>query len=325
MSNYILHHGSCPDGTAAALAAHMKLGDDAQYLGVNYGKPVPEIPDGSDVWVLDFSYPAQTLLDLARRMKSVTVLDHHATAQKDLCLDAFLPLIGDPPMGMDMLLGSVKQDFLSIGNLSIRFDMTKSGAVLAWEHFHPGTEVPMFFRYVQDRDLWKFELLQSRQFSAGLRLYPMTIDGYQAAYEDDIGPLTASGETALEVINQAVDAMCKNARLACFDGKYQSVLLSNFTPHAGLPTAFVEDEQHRWFAPCANATVYFSEVGERLLELYPHAQFAAYYFDRADGKRQWGLRSRPEFDCSVIARAWGGGGHLQAAGFTTGNKREEPS
>jgi uncharacterized protein len=38
------------------------------------------------------------------------------------------------------------------------FDMTKSGAMLSWEFFHPGKEPPKFIRYIQDRDLWKWEL-----------------------------------------------------------------------------------------------------------------------------------------------------------------------
>ena len=39
--------------------------------------------------------------------------------------------------------------------------------------------------------------------------------------------------------------------------------------------------------PVVNASVFFSEVGERLCQLYPDAPFAGYYFDRlAAGKRQ---------------------------------------
>jgi len=74
-------------------------------------------------------------------------------------------------------------------------------------------------------------------------------------------------------------------------------------------------KEQMWTCPVANATVFFSEVGEALLDMNPTAPFSAYYSDRGDGKRQWGLRSRPEFDCSVVAKAFGGGGHKQAAGF----------
>ena len=314
----ILYHSPCPDGTAAALAAHMRLGDDAEYVGVNYGQPVPEIPDGSDVWILDFSYPASVLLSLARAMKRVTVLDHHATAEKDLSPEAFRALGVETATHSDGFHVVSKPGF---NPMLIHFDMSKSGAVLAFEHFHPGTEVPPFFHYVQDRDLWRFELPESRDFSAGLRIYPMTIKGYEAAFTEEIQYVMCSGTIALNVINQAVDAMCKNVRCVTLaqaitnSGVFCDASIEFHVPIA-LDDMFHQSPGLVWSAPCANATVYFSEVGEKLLELYPHAQFSAYYFDRADGKRQWGLRSRPEFDCSVIAKAFFGGGHKCASGFT---------
>lgn len=67
--------------------------------------------------------------------------------------------------------------------------------------------------------------------------------------------------------------------------------------------------------PVVNASMLFSEVGDELCRRYPDVPFAAYYFDRADGQRQWGLRSRGGFDVSVVAKACGGGGHAAAAGW----------
>ena len=62
-----------------------------------------------------------------------------------------------------------------------------------------------------------------------------------------------------------------------------------------------------------NATVLFSEIAGTLAE---GRAFGAAWFERSDGKRQWSLRSRDGgADVSVIAKARGGGGHPQAAGF----------
>ncbi len=66
-----------------------------------------------------------------------------------------------------------------------------------------------------------------------------------------------------------------------------------------------------------NVTVFSSEVGEELLKRFKKAPFSISYYDRADGQRHWSLRSRPDFDVSVLARKHGGGGHKQAAGFET--------
>lgn len=86
-----------------------------------------------------------------------------------------------------------------------------------------------------------------------------------------------------------------------------------------------------------------SDTCERLLELHPEAPFAAYYFAKANGVQQWGLRAREwkecpaclgeyngvdcfvcennsgrvadDFDVEEIAEVYGGGGHKKAAGF----------
>ena len=67
--------------------------------------------------------------------------------------------------------------------------------------------------------------------------------------------------------------------------------------------------------PVVNCPYNFgSLVGEALLKKFPSAEFSGYYFTRADGKEQWGLRSNG-FDVSEIAKLFGGGEHQQAAGF----------
>ena len=68
--------------------------------------------------------------------------------------------------------------------------------------------------------------------------------------------------------------------------------------------------------PGVNSAVLQSEIGERLLEIHPEAPFAVIYC-RDKGQRRWSLRARRGgFDVSVIAKAFGGGGHASAAGFT---------
>ncbi|WP_199245523.1 hypothetical protein [[Phormidium] sp. ETS-05] len=71
---YILYHGHCYDGFGAAWAAWKALGDnDAQYIGVNYGEPQPEIPDDAAIFIVDFSYPRDVLIELKERSSSLLV------------------------------------------------------------------------------------------------------------------------------------------------------------------------------------------------------------------------------------------------------------
>ena len=313
MKTYVLFHGNCFDGYGAAFAAWLRFGDDAIYIPVNYGQPMPEIEDGSDVFMLDFSYPREPLKELARRSKQLVVLDHHATAEKDLA-------------GLEVELRTAfgKPHIVS-------FNMNKSGAVLACEYFHDDAikcevgQLGEFFAYLQDRDLWQFKLPQSREVSMALRSYPFDfrkwseISGIVPSgqiYEMPgicIDNLKKEGVACRRLTEQQVEIMAKNHRWGYFDTKKGKVEIKNeFDPGGnGEPTV----PAHVVIMPVANATVFFSEVGEKLLEMNPGLDCAAYYFDRKDGNRQWGLRSRESFDSSSVAKAFGGGGHKCASGF----------
>lgn len=300
MTRYILYHGNCPDGFGAAFAAWLRFGDDAEYIPVNYGKEVPDMLTGeTEVYILDFSYPTKIINQLITMHCKVVVLDHHHTAKMEL----------------ESLMEEMDAD-----PYLVRFDMNKSGAVMAWEYFHK-EPVPEFFLYLQDRDLWHFKLPQSREVSMALRSYPYDFKKWSQIsalvqqgqiYElpgimlDD---LKKQGVHCRRLTEQQVENMARNHRFFefrdCCDSSW------SLEPTTVKPCR----TELGYVVPVANASVFFSEVGEKLLEMYPDAPFSAYYSDRSDGKRQWGLRSREGFDCSVIARHFGGGGHKAAAGF----------
>jgi hypothetical protein len=139
---YVLYHSNCADGLGAKLSAWLYFKDgpgSVSYLPVNYGQPVPDMEDGSCVYILDFSYPRDILETLNARMTKVVVLDHHKSAAEDL-------------RGLDYA----------------KFDMDKSGAMLAWEYFHPGVPPAHLIKLIQDRDLWKFEFPESKPVHSGI-------------------------------------------------------------------------------------------------------------------------------------------------------------
>lgn len=136
---YVIHHAPCRDGYCARLVAHMALGDDATYVGAQYGDPMPEVPEGATVVMVDVSWPRGDMLRLAERVGDLTVLDHHQTAR-------------DALTGLDFAL----------------FDMDKSGARLAWEFFFPHKDVPAIVEHVEDWDLWRFDIEGTREVCAYL-------------------------------------------------------------------------------------------------------------------------------------------------------------
>lgn len=262
---HVAYHANCYDGFGAAWAAWRKLGDEGvEYRAVSYGEAPLDLhnTDQGKLYLLDFSYQRKILLMLAKEF-DITVLDHHKTAKADL---EGLPFA--------------------------TFDLEKSGAVLAWEHFHPGDPVPLMLKYLEDRDLWRFALPGSREVSQWMRSWPFDFlrwDHLNILFDESLENIIAEGVALLRFQDQQVGLMADRVEWITLAG-------------------------HR--VPCVNATLFFSEVGEELCKRHPEAPFSAYYLDWPD-RRQWGLRSRAGFDCSVVAKAYRGGGHPGAAGFIT--------
>jgi oligoribonuclease NrnB/cAMP/cGMP phosphodiesterase (DHH superfamily) len=181
----------------------------------------------------------------------------------------------------------------------VEFDMERSGAMLSFNHFYPVIQstnvIHVHMRdlasYLQDRDLWQWKLEKSKEINAAIWSFSKTFRAWKfCILNPGMGPLLEQGEAILRYKNTGVQVQADRAFIGVLAG-------------------------HR--VPIVNTTSEFSEVGEELCIRNPDLPFAAYYFDRADGKRQWGLRSRNGFDVSEIAKLFGGGGHKAAAGFTT--------
>ena len=133
-----IYHGNCQDGFTAAWAIWKKYPDWEFYPG-KYQETPPDVT-GREVFFVDFSYKRPVLLEMAAKALNITILDHHASAEKDLV---------DLP-----------------SNVYAKFDMNKSGGRLAWEWFHIGEDVPSLVKYVEDRDLWRFSYPNTRAVSA---------------------------------------------------------------------------------------------------------------------------------------------------------------
>lgn len=282
MKTYVLYHANCWDGFCAAWIAKATIDGAVEFIPVQYGQDPPEMEAGSRVYILDFSYKRDVMRRILSTHHAVTVLDHHKTAEVELAgiVDEFIPrpdLVSNPP-GSELPL--------------VHFDMSKSGARLAWEHFMPGVQqCPGVVDYVEDRDLWAWALPDSKAVNACLRSYPLdfeTWDRFALMDRDAIGEeFKAPGEAILRRERQIIDDHLRHAREIDMDG-YKILAV--------------------------NATTLFSEIAGELAEGRP---FGACYFDRSDGKRQWSLRSRDGgVDVSAIAKARGGGGHPHASGFT---------
>lgn len=273
----LYHGGGCRDGWTSAWLMFHALRSYCDLKAVNYSDG--EVPDvtGRRVYIVDFSYPRDVLRKMIRDAESLLVIDHHKTAAAEL-------------------------DYMKC----CIFDMDHSGAFLTWQYLQQESLIhqaafnskwrgcgehwdspPQLVRYVEDRDLWKFELPHSRAINEYIRSFPMDVETFDQLAQTDLLTKVECGERLVEAISQMVDIHVSHAQ----------------------PVRIGDHE-----VPGVNATVYQSEVAGRLAE---GQRFAAVWFDIAGGKRVYSLRSEPNgLDVSEIAKQFGGGGHKHAAGFT---------
>jgi oligoribonuclease NrnB/cAMP/cGMP phosphodiesterase (DHH superfamily) len=254
----VLYHGGCADGLCAAWIAR-KLHPEAEFVPVNYGQDPPNVKD-RDVLILDFSYPRPVLLDMKQAANRLEVLDHHKTAAAAL-------------EGLDFCL----------------FDMTKSGARLAWEWFFPNDKSPWLVDYVEDRDLWAWKLPNSREVNAALRSYPLSFGTFDRFGNESncVDGLVIEGAAILRDQQNTVDGLVSHA-------------------------VEVEVQGHKVL--CVNATTLVSETAGELAKGRP---FGMTWFESDKNERIYSLRSDDNgVDVGEIAKFYGGGGHKRSSGFT---------
>ncbi|TXH35336.1 MAG: phosphohydrolase [Rhodospirillaceae bacterium] len=262
-----IYHGNCADGFTAAWAVWRKYGVTADYHAGVYQSPPPDVR-GRHVFLVDFSYKLPVLEKMADIAASVVILDHHKTAAEDL-----QAIKGRP-------------------NVKAHFDLDRSGAMMAWQYFHPEKDIPRLVHYVQDRDLWRFEIGRSRDFAANLFSYAYdfsTWDRLAAEAEDDGGLVMflEAGRAIERKHHKDIAELLKVMQHRMTIGGYD-------VPVANLPYIFSSDAGHQM------------AQGEL---------FSACYYDKPDG-REFSLRSAEDgIDVSEIAKRYDGGGHKHAAGF----------
>lgn len=257
----IIYHSPCCDGFTSAWVARRKF-PDAEFYPTAHHQAPPDVTD-KNVFILDYAYPRETLLKLVDSAASLTVLDHHKTNQKDL-----------------------------EGLVFCKFDMQRSGAGITWDYLYPekAHKRPWLVDYVQDRDLYVWQLPFSREVSAALDSYSQDFETWDLLSKRRVEDLALEGATLLRYQNQMIERLSQDAREVVFDGQK---------------------------VPVVNSAVLMSDLGSRLAVGRP---FAVVYRQKSDGHYAYSLRSHDSgLDVSEIAKKYGGGGHRNASGFESCN------
>jgi hypothetical protein len=268
----LVFHAGCPDGFGAAWAAWRVWGDDASYIPRGHEDPFePNRFRGALVVFADISIRNEFLLAVAEVAAQVVILDHHLTARNHF--------MSDP---------AVENAMLERGHV-VHFDSNHSGAVLSWNHFHPGEPPPDLLLYVEDQDLWNWKLPRSEEVNAAIGSYPREFGVWSRLAARPIEELAEEGAPIVRANQVEVENALRNAHPV----------------HIG-------DER----IEAVNALHQRSAIGH---ELAKRARFG----------KPWGLVYRvsgTQVDCSIystgaldasaVATRFGGGGHRNASGFT---------
>jgi oligoribonuclease NrnB/cAMP/cGMP phosphodiesterase (DHH superfamily) len=274
----VFYHHPCADGLVAMAVARRHLPKDTEYRGVAAG--CREVKAGAEhkgcvVYFLDCAPVASELKVWMQTADQVKVIDHHASSA-----------MATAEAGLGVI------------------DLTHSAARLAWDHFdQKSSKMPWLVDYVEDNDLWVHRLPHSKTITAALKtmLTPETVDALLAA-------------SAVEEKSDALfdEAMCIGKEAL----KIEQALLCAATSTASEGNFVLPDGKTYRIAygPFTSWNI-VSQLGSRL-SARAGVDFAALWSrDEEKNETKWSLRSQKTGqDVNAVARMYGGGGHVNAAG-----------
>lgn len=279
MKSFCLYHRSDLDGKCSAAIVSRYF--EPELIGLDYGDdfgPLVDrlmVDDQYPVYVVDFSLPIPLMQQLATRPGGLVWIDHHVSAIQDATAAGF-----------------ECSGIRAIG---------RAACELTWEWFNrdeTGATMPpavrMLGRYdVWDQsspDYWKDFILP---FQYGMR-------------QDDWSPAREEWRFILDSHPSVVAEIHKVGSIILLYQARQDVVTMRQafeTTLDGLPV----------LACCTDRLG--SQTFESRYDPAKHAAMLAFHFRPGVGWRCGLYTTRDDIDCSALAKAHGGGGHRQAAGF----------
>lgn len=279
----VISHADCKDGYASMAVMRHLLGRpfDELFLAYDQIKDSCYLEDlrhqvsGRHVYFVDFSLPRSAMDLWCDTAKSVIVIDHHASAIREL---------GD----------------FAHKNLIRYLDKTQCGATLAWQVLSAAQPMPLLLRYIKAFDLFTFDMPEAREVAAGLDLaiaeVKDPVELLKANLDDEnfklvLPMLARHGETVLRVINASTAKAAKRSAQRLFQNRICHV--ANVVEHV----SFAGEAILKAHPVAEFSMTYFGKPGSNNIIVSLRA------------------RKDSDVDVSKIAEVCGGGGHAKAAGF----------
>lgn len=273
-------HTFCNDGFAAALCAYAVFGDEANYIPVVHGDPPVdmELLRGQDVFILDFVYDLETMREIAGLAKSTYVIDHHKSTQ-----DQFAGKFEDGSVHF------IYSDVHSAAGIAFNFFQSRMPLFLTQP-----SALPLLIEHVEDNDLWRHSNPYTKPFIRALQLLPTTFNAWWTVLTQC---RVKDSPTYQRMVSEGIllDGYAENYLNALVESSFSV----NLNGHKGLAVNF------------NGSSLDLSILGEKLAER--SGTFGA-VFNVQPNKTQVELRAK-NMDVAALASLYGGGGHVEAAGF----------
>jgi oligoribonuclease NrnB/cAMP/cGMP phosphodiesterase (DHH superfamily) len=277
----VVYHKNCHDGSTAYAVVRKyyseKLGRQIEGIACAYDDPTPRV-SGRNVLIVDFSFSLEITTNLKKEANSFFLLDHHVSAKRELENES-----------------------------GCFFDLSRSGAMLAWDFFFTGIEAPKFVKYVQDKDLWQWKLPNSRDFNVALETVsfdPIIWDSMlnnETIVEDMIGKGIVFSDYKRFIVERIV-SRAESFSWESLNGNSLDSVLEGGLGSNSVTVSFV------------NSDVFVNEIGEKLYGSGECGVAIVWNYSHKKSSFRFSLRSNT-VDTSLIAKKFGGGGHPGASGF----------
>jgi len=270
MSNIVcVYHAKCPDGMAAAKVVidHYKKSGKEVTLIEGYYQSDLDLSQFKDklVYIVDFSFSESVMDQICEHAREVILIDHHKTAIEALGLWI------NP-------------------KCQVVFDTAKSGCRLTWEYFNKDIQPPDYIKFIEDRDMWKFNYNETKLYCCATGVN-RNFDDFIAYLDTPTERILSDGVIIRKVETSVIEAVKSTAADVVFHGAKIKFVIN---PYVGVISEALN--------------ILASENEECKMAL------SASYLAKGN---EWlySLRSVGDVDVSSIAKQYGGGGHKNAAGF----------
>lgn len=270
MKIFVYFHSDDLDGwSSSAIVSKKHKDDEIEFYGYNYEDEIKLVKGYDIVYMVDCSTTSENMKFLMDNNKKFIWIDHHAKK-------------------IWQVIDEINHDIPGLRDK----DNKRAACVLTWKYLFPGKSTPTILKYIEDVDLWKWEMKDTDEITTSLDLDCKKDREMLKKFLDEkvwnsvINIIIENGKKYINMRTQQIKELMGN------------VIVVNWR---GYRTAVI------------NTPIHKSHTGDAILRERINVNIVLIWSFNKDIVK-CSLRSR-DIDVAKIADEYGGGGHRLASGF----------